>query len=96
MSQDNSIEYTIEEKEGGIKSSNEPVFTRNVNGLSGIPPDVASKLPPGFFDNEPQVEQSDAFIEFMLKHKASLQGRENIDMHPTEYFEKIVKKTKQD
>ena len=96
MSQDNSIEYTIEEKECGIKSSNEPVFTRNVNGLSGIPPDVASKLPPGFFDNEQPVQQSDAFIEFMLKHKASLQGRENIDMHPTEYFEKIVKKTKQD
>ena len=67
------------------------------NGLSGIPQDVLNKLPQSFFGNE-EIEHGDALREFMIKHKASMQNSSNdgINMHPNEYFKKVVMKEKND
>jgi hypothetical protein len=138
MSEDNTIEYTIEENDTEMKPDNpnirhsinglsgippdvlnklppsffgsnremkpdketfedKPNLRHSVNGLSGIPQDVLNKLPPSFFGNE-EIEHGDALREFMIKHKASMQHSSNdgINMHPNEYFKKVVMKEKND
>ena len=72
MSEDNTIEYTIEENDNKPTIEDKPNLRRSGNGLSGIPQDVLNKLPPSFFGNE-EIEHGDALREFMIKHKASMQ-----------------------
>ena len=72
MSEDNTIEYTIEENDNKPTRENKPNLTGSTNGLSGIPQDVLNKLPPSFFGNE-DIKHGDALNEFMLKHKANMQ-----------------------
>ena len=98
MSEDNTIEYTIEESETErkIESMPTPKPTRQANGLSGIPQHVVDQLPP-FFESQP-IEHGDAFREFMLKHKANIKHNQAdmLNIHPSEYFQKIVMKEKTD
>ena len=95
MSEDNTIEYTIEENETEKKV--EPMPTQNpsrqANGLSGIPQHVINQLPPSFFESQQSqpIEHGDAFREFMIQHEANM-----MNIHPSEYFQKIVKKEKTD
>jgi len=102
MSEDNTIEYTIEEndnemKPGNPNTENKPNLRRAGNGLSGIPPDVLNKLPQSFFGND-DIQHGDALQEFMLKHKANTQNNSNdsMNMHPNEYFRQIIMKEKTD
>ena len=97
MSEDNTIEYTIEENDNKPTIEDKPNLRRSGNGLSGIPQDVLNKLPQSFFGNE-EIEHGDALREFMIKHKASMQHSSNdgINMHPNEYFKKVVMKEKND
>ena len=97
MSEDNTIEYTIEENDNKPTIEDKPNLRRSGNGLSGIPQDVLNKLPQSFFGNE-EIEHGDALREFMIKHKASMQNSSNdgINMHPNEYFRQIIMKEKTD
>jgi hypothetical protein len=99
MSHDNTIEYTIEENEPQIKVESMPTQKprREANGLSGIPQHVVNQLPPSFFESQP-IEHGDAFREFMLQHEANMKiGQDDmINIHPSEYFQKIIKKEKTD
>ena len=54
-------------------------------------------MPPSFFESQP-IEHGDAFREFMLKHEANMKiGQDDmINIHPSEYFQKIIKKEKTD
>jgi hypothetical protein len=99
MSDDNTIEYTIEESETERKVESMPTQkpTRQANGLSGIPQHVVNQLPPSFFESQP-IEHGDAFREFMLQHEANMKiGKDDMsNIHPSEYFQKIIKKEKND
>ena len=99
MSEDNTIDYTIEESETEkkVEPMPTPKPTRQVNGLSGIPQHVVNQLPPSFFESQP-IEHGDAFREFMLQHEANMKiGQDDmVNIHPSEYFQKIVKKEKSD
>lgn len=99
MSDDNTIEYTIEESETErkVESMPTPKPMRQANGLSGIPEHVVNQLPPSFFESQP-IEHGDAFREFMLQHEANMKiGQDDmVNIHPSEYFQKIVKKEKSD
>jgi hypothetical protein len=98
MSEDNTIEYTIEENDKEMNQKNEPVkpLVRSENGLNGIPPHVVSQLPSEFFASQ-SIEHSDAYREFMLKHNTNMQNEGNmINIHPSEYFKKIIMKVKTD
>jgi len=88
MSEDNTIEYTIEENDKEMDQKNEPVkpLVRSENGLNSIPPHIVSQLPSEFFVSQP-IEHSDAYREFMLKHNTNMQNEGNmINIHPSEYF----------
>ena len=114
MSEDNTIEYTIEENDNvneripdnlneripdnlNERIPDNPNIKRSGNGLSGLPQHVLEKLPQSFFGNE-DIQHGDALQEFMLKHKASMEMSSNdgMNMHPSEYFKKIVMKEKND
>jgi len=98
MSEDNTIEYTIEENENvNEKIPDNLNMKRSGNGLSGLPQHVLDKLPQSFFGNE-DIQHGEAFQEFMLKHKATMEINSNdgINMHPSEYFKKIIMKEKTD
>jgi len=105
MSEDNTIEYTISENENKPERKVESMPTqqqpsRQANGLSGLPQHVVDKLPPSFFQSQQSepIEHGDAFREFMLQHEANMKiGRDDVvNIHPSEYFQKIVMKEKSD
>ena len=99
MSEDNTIEYTIEENETEKKVEPMPTQkpSRHANGLSGIPQHVINQLPPSFFESQP-IEHVDAFREFMIQHEANIKIHEPdmMNIHPSEYFKKMVMKEKTD
>lgn len=97
MSQDNTIEYTIEENETEKKVEAMPIQKplRQANGLTGIPQHIINQLPPSFFESQP-IEHGDAVREFMLRHNTNMKNHEQdmVNIHPSEYFKKIVMKEK--
>jgi len=99
MSEDNTIEYTIEENDKEMNQKNEPVkpLIRSESGLNGIPPHIVSQLPSEYFKNQ-SIEQSDVYREFILKHNENVKNIINgsTNMHPSEYFKKIIMKEKTD
>ena len=103
MSQDNTIEYTIEENDNNeinnnINSVPKQHSTQPINGLNGIPPHVINQLPSFFFNQENVSINNDVFKEFMLRHNANMKLHEDnmSNVHPNEYLKRIVTKEKTD
>ena len=86
------IEYTIQENDKN-KTSEVPTEqpTPSGNGLNDLPPEVRSQLPESFGQT---VNHSDAYIEFLKKHKDSKEGTSTFNGHPKDYLEFLAKQNK--
>jgi uncharacterized protein YvpB len=89
------IEYTIQENDKK-ETSEEPVEQPipKGNGLNDLPPEVRSQLPESFGQT---VNHSDAYIEFLKKHKDSKETTSNcggFNGHPKDYLEFLAKQNK--
>jgi len=86
------IEYTIQENDKPEVPVEQPI--PKGNGLNDLPPEVRSQLPESFGQ---KVEYSDAYIDFLKKHKTSKETTSNsggFNGHPKDYLEFLAKQNK--
>ena len=79
------IEYTIKEND------NSETHNPSAKALNDLPPEVRSKLPESFGQT---VNHSEAYIEFLKKHKESKEGMSTFNGHPKDYLEFLAKQNK--
>jgi hypothetical protein len=79
------IEYSIKENDETPKS---PENLSKSNGLENLPPKIRSQLPESFGQS---INHSDAYIEFLKKHKESKQGVPVFNGHPKDYLDFLAK-----
>ena len=86
------IEYTIQENDKK-EIPTEPVEQSipKGTGLNDLPPHVRSQLPESFGQT---VNHSDAYIEFLKKHKDSKEGTSTFNGHPKDYLDFLSKQNK--
>jgi hypothetical protein len=92
------IEYTIEESDKSvnveqpqIQQPPQPPQFQNSKAFNDLPPEIRSKLPESF--GEP-VNHSDAYIEFLKKHKETKEGNPVFNGHPKDYLDFLAKQNK--
>jgi hypothetical protein len=94
------IEYTIEDSNMPetvpvpVPDSASPADVPKGNGLNDLPPHIRSQLPESFGQT---VNHSDAYIEFLKKHKDSNETTSNcggFNGHPKDYLEFLAKQNK--
>jgi hypothetical protein len=92
------IEYTIEEndkpvnvEQPQIQQPPQPPQFQNSKAFNDLPPEIRSKLPESF--GEP-VNHSDAYIEFLKKHKETKEGNPVFNGHPKDYLDFLAKQNK--
>ena len=86
------IEYTIQENDK--KETSEIPTEQHIpkgNGLNDLPPEVRSQLPESF--GQP-VNHSDAYIDFLKKHKDTKEGNPVFNGHPKDYLDFLAKQNK--
>jgi len=83
------IEYTIQENDKP-EVPVQPHIPKG-NALNDLPPEVRSQLPESFGQT---INHSDAYIEFLKKHKDSKEGTTTFNGHPKDYLEFLTKQNK--
>ena len=86
------IEYTIQEndkKETSEETVEQPM--PKGNGLNDLPPHIRSQLPESFGET---VNHSDAYVDFLKKHKDSKENSAAFNGHPKDYLEFLAKQNK--
>ena len=86
------IEYTIQEndkKETSEVPTEQPI--PKGNGLNDLPPHIRSQLPESFGET---VTHSDAYVDFLKKHKDSKENSGAFNGHPKDYLEFLAKQNK--
>jgi hypothetical protein len=89
------IEYTIQENDK--KETSEVPVEQPIpkgNALNDLPPEVRSQLPESFGQT---INHSDAYIEFLKKHKDSKEITSNgggFNGHPKDYLDFLAKQNK--
>jgi hypothetical protein len=86
---EDGIEYTIQENDKPEVHVEQPI--PKGNALNDLPPEVRSQLPESFGQT---VNHSDAYIEFLKKHKESKEGGSAFNGHPKDYLEFLAKQNK--
>jgi len=86
------IEYTIEDS-NAPKEPEAPVEQPmpKGNGLNDLPPHIRSQLPESFGET---VNHSDAYVDFLKKHKDSKENSAAFNGHPKDYLEFLAKQNK--
>jgi len=83
------IEYTIQENDKPEVPVQQP--NSKGNALNDLPPEVRSQLPESFGQT---INHSDAYIEFLKKHKDSKEGSNTFNGHPKDYLDFLAKQNK--
>ena len=86
------IEYTIQENDKNDTSEvpvEQPI--PKGNGLNDLPPHIRSQLPESFGET---VTHSDAYVDFLKKHKDSKENSGAFNGHPKDYLEFLAKQNK--
>jgi len=86
------IEYTIQEndKKQPLEQPVEQPMPKG-NGLNDLPPHIRSQLPESFGET---VNHSDAYIDFLKKHKDSKENSGAFNGHPKDYLDFLAKQNK--
>jgi hypothetical protein len=91
------IEYTIEDSNMPetvpvpVPDSASPADVPKGNGLNDLPPHIRSQLPESFGET---VNHSDAYVDFLKKHKDSKENSGAFNGHPKDYLEFLAKQNK--
>ena len=83
------IEYTIEDVDKP-EVQVEPNVPKS-QSLNDLPPEVRSQLPESFGQT---INHSDAYIDFMKKHKETKDGNVGFNGHPKDYLDFLAKQNK--